>query len=114
MEQPWIDEASNMDPYIYRININADTATVKGLKAGDKVEVESYRGLKVEGTLQVRQGQHPQTLTIMGVAGHWAKGLPIARGKGVNFNSLISLKFSDCDPVSFNMEPCVRVKVTRV
>jgi molybdopterin-containing oxidoreductase family molybdopterin binding subunit len=113
-EQPWIDEASNMNPFTYFVNMNADTAAQKGLKAGDRVEIESWRGLKVQGVLQVRKGQHPQTLNIMGVAGHWAKGLPIAKGKGVNFNSLIELRFSDLDPICGTLDPLVKVKVTRI
>ncbi len=113
-EQPWIDEASAMNPFTYFINMNAETAARKGLKAGDRVEVESWRGLKVKGVLQVRKGQHPETLTIMGVAGHWAKGQPIARGKGVNFNSLIELRFGDLDPICATLDPLVKVKVTKV
>jgi anaerobic selenocysteine-containing dehydrogenase len=113
-EQPWLDEASKMDPYMYFINMNADTARQKGLKAGDKVEIESSRGNKIIGVLQVRKGQHPQTLTVMGCSGHWAKGQPIARGKGVNFNSLIELHWEESDPVTFSIEPCVKVKVARI
>ena len=113
-EQPWLDEASKMNPFTYFVNINADTAKQKGLKSGDRVEVESWRGLKVQGILQTRKGQHPQTLTVMGVSGHWAKGKPISRGKGVHFNSLISLQLSDCDPISFNIEPTVKVKVRKI
>jgi anaerobic selenocysteine-containing dehydrogenase len=113
-EQPWIDEASNMNPYTYFVNMNADTAAHKGLKARDRVEIESWRGLKVQGVLQVRKGQHPQTLAIMGVAGHWAKGLPVAKGKGVNFNSLIELRFSDFDPICATLDPLVKVKVKKI
>ena len=30
-----------------------------------------------------------QVVGIAGHFGHWASGMPIARGKGVNFNSLL-------------------------
>jgi anaerobic selenocysteine-containing dehydrogenase len=113
-EQPWLDEASKMNPYTYYINISAETAKKKGLKAGDKIEIESSRGNKVRGILQVRKGQHPQTITIMGCSGHWAKGQPIARGKGVNMNSLIEIHWEELDPVTFSLEPCVKVKVTKI
>jgi anaerobic selenocysteine-containing dehydrogenase len=103
-----------MNPFTYFVNMNADTAARKGLKPGDRVEVESWRGLKVRGVLQVRKGQHPETLTIMGTSGHWAKGQPIARGKGVNFNSLIEVRFSDLDPLCANLDPLVKVKVTKL
>ena len=103
-----------MNPYTYFITMNADTAAKQGIKAGDRIEVESWRGLKVRGTLQTRKGMHPETLGVMGVAGHWAKGLPIARGKGVNFNSLIENRFSDLDPLCATLDPLVKVKVTRI
>ena len=114
MEQPWLDEASRMNPYTYNITMSADMAQQKGLKEGDTIEVESDRGNKVRGVLQVRKGQHPQTVTIMGTAGHWAVGQPIARGKGVNFNSLMELWWSDLDPITFSLESLVKVKVTKV
>lgn len=113
-EQPWIDEVSKLDPFTYFINMNTATAKEKGLKQGDHVMVETWRGLKVHGVLQVRKAQHPETLTMMGVAGHWAKGQPVARGKGVNFNSLIQLRFSDLDPICATLDPLVKVKVTKI
>ncbi len=114
MEQPWLDEASKMSPYTYNITMSTDMAQQKGLKDGDTIEVESNRGNKVRGVLQLRKGQHPQTVAIMGTAGHWAAGQPIARGKGVNFNALMDFGLGDCDPLTFSLEPCVKVKVTKV
>jgi anaerobic selenocysteine-containing dehydrogenase len=113
-EQPWIDEVSRTNPFSYFVNINEATAKAKGLKAGDIVEIESWRGPKVKGVLQTRKGQHPETLTVMGVSGHWAKGQPIAKGKGVNFNSLIDFRFGDMDPISASTEVCVKVKVKKI
>ena len=51
MEQPWLDEASRMNPYTYNITMNTETASKKGLKDGDAVEVENAYGRKVAGTL---------------------------------------------------------------
>jgi anaerobic selenocysteine-containing dehydrogenase len=48
MEQPWLDEASRMNPYTYNIAMNADTAKRKGLKDGDTVVLESIAGRKVQ------------------------------------------------------------------
>lgn len=114
MEQPWLDELSKMNPYTYNITMNADIAKQKGLKDGDTVELESDKGNKVQGVLQSRKAQHPQTISIMGTAGHWAPGLPIARGKGVNFNSLMELRWDECCPICLSFETCVKVKVTKV
>jgi anaerobic selenocysteine-containing dehydrogenase len=113
-EQPWLDEASDMNPYTYTIILSADTAQRKGLKAGDTIEIESYKGNKVQGVLNVREGQHPQTVCFMSRGGHWASGLPIARGKGLGYQFLMDTRLSDCDPVVGHPEPCHKVKVTKV
>jgi len=108
-ERPWIVEASNMSPFTYFVNMNAETVAKKGLKPEDLMEVELWRGLKVRPVLQVRKGQHRETLAIMGTSGRWAKGQPIARGKAVNFNSLIELWFTDFDPTCAPLDHLVKV-----
>lgn len=113
-EQPWLDEVSSLDEYTYGIRISAETARRKGLKDGDQVEVTEYfGGRSITGRLAVSEGMRSDTLTIIAIAGHWAKGLPIARGKGSHFNSLITVAFGDCDPVSMNTEPCLKVRVRK-
>lgn len=113
-EQPWIDEVSMLDEKAYGIRISAETAKRKGLKDGDQVEVTEYFGGKsITGRLVVSEGMAPNVLTTIALAGHWAKGMPIAKGKGPHFNSLITVAFGDCDPVSMNTEPCVKVRVRK-
>ena len=114
METPWLDEVSAMNPYTYNVTMNADTAQKKGLKDGDLIEIESSYGHKVTGRLKARKGQHPETLAIMGTAGHWAKGQPIAKGKGTNFNLLMEARLEECDPVTLNLELCLKVKATKL
>ena len=114
METPWIDEVSAMNPYTYHVTMNADTGKRKGLKDGDVIEIESTYGNKVTGTLKLRKGQHPEVVGIMGTAGHWAKGQPIARGKGTNFNTLMEARLEECDPVTLNLELCLKVKVKKM
>jgi anaerobic selenocysteine-containing dehydrogenase len=94
--------------------MNINTALNKGLKEGDTIELESDKGNKVQGVLHLRKGQHPETVAIMGTAGHWAAGQPIARGKGVNFNSLMASRWTDCDPITLNLELTVKVRITRI
>ena len=79
----------------------------------DVIDIESSYGHKVNGVLKVKKGQHPQTMGIAATAGHWAKGQPIARGKGTNFNRLMEARFEHCDPITFNIETCVKVKVSK-
>ena len=114
MEQPWLDEASRMNPYTYNITMNSDTAKRKGLKDGDVIEVESTAGYKVSGTLKTMQGHHPQTMGIAACSGHWCRGMPIARGKGSNLNTLLEFNLKHVDPIVLTTEGCARVKVRKV
>ena len=114
MEQPWLDEASQMNPYTYNITMNATTGRQKGLKDGDVIEVESYQGRKVTGTVKMLEGHHPQTVGIAATAGHWAKGQPVARGKGTNFDNLLPMDHEHTDPISGNIETSVRVSVKKI
>jgi len=114
MEQPWLDEASRMNPYTYNITINVDTAKEKGIKDCDMIEIESVDGRKVRGSVKIMEGQHPQLVGIAACSGHWAKGMPIARGKGTNFDILLELDLQHCDPISLNLETAVRIRVSKV
>jgi len=114
MEQPWLDEASRMNPYTYTITMNVDTAKDKGIRDGDDIEVETYYDRKVQGTVKLMEGQHPAMVGIAACSGHWAKGQPIARGKGTNFDALLELDLKHVDPVGGNSETAVRVKVKKI
>ena len=57
---------------------------------------------------------HPEAVAVAGTFGSWAKGKPIARGKGIPFTFLLEQRFEKCDPLTLNIETCVRVKVNRV
>jgi molybdopterin-containing oxidoreductase family molybdopterin binding subunit len=113
-EIPWIDEASAMNPYTYNIAMNSNSAEEKGLKDGDAICIETRAGRKVTGRLKTMEGIHPKTIAIAGCSGHWANGLPIAKGKGTNFDVLLELDWKHIDPLSMNMETCVRAKVYKV
>ena len=113
MEQPWLDEVSKMSSFTYNITMNKDVGEHKGLRDKDEVEVESVYGHKVRGTLKLRRGQHPRTISLVS-AGHWAKGQPIAKGKGSSFTPLLETRFERCDPLTLNIETCVKVKVRKI
>lgn len=113
VEQPWLDEVSQMNPYTYNIAMHARTAQRKGLKDGDLVELESSAGRKVLGRLKLMEGIQEQTVSIAACSGHWAKGMPIARGKGTNFDILLELDLQHVDHLCLNMETAVRVKISK-
>jgi len=114
MEQPWLDEMSQLNPYTYNIAVNANYAEERGLEDGDVVELESMSGRKVRGSIKVMEGIQKQTVSIAACSGHWAKGMPIAQGKGVNFDTLLEIDLKHVDPISLNLETAARVKLKKV
>ncbi|MDP6509634.1 MAG: molybdopterin-dependent oxidoreductase [Dehalococcoidia bacterium] len=111
-ENPWLDEVSRLtEPYSYFISINTETARRKGIKDGDEVWVESADAGRVRGQVKVVEGVHPQVVGIAHNGGHWARGMPFAKGKGVFFNALLALDLKHTDMVSFTMDCDARVKV---
>ena len=113
-ENPWLDEAAQLDPFSYAIAMNADSGKKRGLKEGDWIWLEAESGRKVKGRVHLSQGMHPEGLAIGGCAGHWAEGMPIAKGKGVFFNDLLEVNAAHASPVNLNLDLCSKVKVTPV
>ncbi|MCX6013024.1 MAG: molybdopterin-dependent oxidoreductase [Chloroflexi bacterium] len=110
-ENIWLDEASRMNPWLYSIVINTDTAKKKGLKEGDIIVIESNYGRKTKGPVKLTETVHPRCVGIATTAGHWVKGQPIAYGKGVYFNELLELDLEHSDPVSLSLETSAKVKI---
>ena len=113
MENPWIDEMARIDPFSYRIAVNADTGRRKGLKDNDVIYVETATGRRVTGRVKLTEGIHPEGVGIAACAGHWSKHQPIAQGKGVFFNDLLEIDFAHTSPVNLNLDLCAKVKVGR-
>jgi molybdopterin-containing oxidoreductase family molybdopterin binding subunit len=111
-QNPWLTELAERNPYAYKILINSQTAARKGVRDGDEIWVESEAG-KVKGVAKVTECIHPEVIGIAGVFGSWARGKPVAKGKGVHFNSLLPLNMDRVDPISSGVDSCIRVKVSR-
>ncbi|MBW2028547.1 MAG: molybdopterin-dependent oxidoreductase [Deltaproteobacteria bacterium] len=114
MEQPWLNEASEMNPYTYNITMNADTGRKKGLADGDLIELESSTGGRASGTVKLMEGQHPRTVGIAACSGHWTRSMPIATGKGTHFDALMACDLDHVDPVSLNIETAAKVRVRKL
>ena len=112
MENAWLDEAAQLDPFSYTIAINADTGKAKGLRDGAMICVENEKGRKVRGRVKLTQAIHPEGLGIAACAGHWGDGMPKAKGKGVFFNELLELDWEHVSPINLNLDLCARVKVS--
>jgi len=52
--------------------------------------VESTAGRRVRGRARLTEGVHPEAVAIAENGGHWALGMPVARGEGVFFNALLT------------------------
>lgn len=106
---PYIDGAALLNPYTYSIAMNAETGRRKGIKDGDVICLENRFGDKVTGNVKLSQLVHPKVVAAVGL-GSWAKGKPIAIGKGVNPNALLRQDQHRFCPISGSAEPSARVK----
>jgi anaerobic selenocysteine-containing dehydrogenase len=106
---PFINEVALLNPYTYNVVMNADTGKKKGIKDGDAICLENRWGDKVTGNVKLSQLVHPGVVAAVGL-GSWAKGKPIAIGKGINPNALLRQDQHHFCPVSGAAEPTARVK----
>jgi anaerobic selenocysteine-containing dehydrogenase len=106
-----MDEVSRLCPYTYTITISPEAAEKKGLRDEDVVFLENKYGVKEKGVLKVMEGQHPKTLGIAGQGGLWAKGRPIAKGKGSSFCKLLPSNLRYFDPIAGNIETSTALKI---
>lgn len=111
MEIPWLDQASQANPYVYSVQLNAETGRKKGLKDGDRVWLESDTGGKTGGIIKLMQSIHPQVVAVNACAGHFSPNVPVATGKGTHFNVLLKMDKEHLDPVTFSIESGARLKI---
>ena len=98
---PWIREpVKAFDPYDYRILINTETARRKGLKDGDEVKVEAFWGGSTEGVVKVTELIHPRRSVSPAITASRAASATRSRGKGPDFNDLLSDREGEFDPIS--------------
>jgi len=109
-ENPFINEICERSGYAYSILMNAAVGKGKGIRDGDEVWLESPVR-KVRAKVKLTQCIHPQAVGIAGHFGHWSPGMPIARGKGVSFNSLLPTDLNHIDKISTALDHCVEVRV---
>ena len=116
MEDPYINEINEENPYGYTIEINAATAASKGLANGDKVRLVTTDGVAVEGVLATSEGVHAECIAVIG--GHWGSKsayMPIAKDKGVPIVHLIPGQTPDrMDHICSAFDQTIRVKIEKV
>jgi molybdopterin-containing oxidoreductase family molybdopterin binding subunit len=115
MQNPWINEATENDPYGYTIEINSATAKEKGFKSGDDVYLRAANGYEIKGRLVLVEGIHPECLSVGG--GCWGSQsdyLPNSKDKGAPVVNLLTVNDpSRYDNVSAAYDQCVRVKLVK-
>lgn len=110
-QNPWLNEVLSTNPYTYNLMMNTETAKNKGISDGDFIVLENPESDTVTGKVKLMKGIHQQTIGCCGHLGSWAKGKPLARGKGVNMNTLMRLTHKHLCPITLAPETCWRVKI---
>jgi anaerobic selenocysteine-containing dehydrogenase len=95
------------------IQINEQTGKKKGIADGDLIWVENPIGKRIKGRVKLVQGVHHEHVCIAGCHGHWAKGTPIAKGKGVFFDDLTESDLAHTDSLTQGSDTCAKVKIYR-
>ena len=84
--------------------------TARGIRDGEWVSVTS-RVSSVRGRVRLTEGIHPETVAVAGINGHWARGMPQARGRGIHFNTLIPFDLDNVDKLSSAFDSKAKVRV---
>ncbi|MGD0023078.1 MAG: molybdopterin-dependent oxidoreductase [Xanthobacteraceae bacterium] len=108
-ENPWLDELCERTN-AYNILLNEAVGKAKGIRDGDTVWLESPVR-KVQATVKLTQCIHPQAVGVGGHFGHSSPGMPVARGKGINFNALLPTDLEHIDKISTALDHCVQVRI---
>ncbi|BAK44014.1 molybdopterin-dependent oxidoreductase [Eggerthella sp. YY7918] len=116
VENPWINELNERNPFGYAIEMNAGSAREKGLETGSAVRLVNKDGVSVEGVIVTSECIHPECVSVIG--GHWgskSEFLPCAKDKGVPIATLVS----GWDPERMDytcaaFDQCIRVKVEKM
>ena len=111
MENPWLNELSELDPWTYYVVINAGEGKRRSIRDGDLIWIESIDGYKIKGRVRLTEGIHPEALGIANNCGHWAEGLPIAKGKGARVCELQPIDLEHTDMPTNNLDLCQKVRI---
>jgi anaerobic selenocysteine-containing dehydrogenase len=112
-QNPWVDAMSKSNPYTYQWVMHEEMAAKKGIAEGDWICVENLVGDKVMGQVKLTKLIHPNVIGGVGLGG-WARGRPIARGKGVRFNTLLRSSHKRICAITSSFESGARVKAYKI
>lgn len=116
VENGYLNELNEEDPYGYTLEINAATAASKGISDGDHIRLVAMDGKNVEGIAALSEAIHPECIAALG--GHYgttSQYLPLAKGKGTPIVDLIAgFDQSRYDHTCAGLDQCIRVKVEKL
>lgn len=111
----WLMELTeDQDPYALNVMMNALTAAKRGLKDGDRIEITSFTGGKVEGAVRTTQMIHPDVLGIAGAYGPKSRNMNPAVKKGIAFVDLLKLSEEYLNPLKISLDRDTKVKIRRL
>lgn len=113
LQNPYISELAERDPFSLNITMNVETARKKGVRDGDVISLENEWGDSVSGQVKLTHLIHPQVIAMTGL-GSWAKGSRLARSKGVNPNTLLRIDQNYVCPITGTLEITARSKVSHI
>lgn len=115
VENPWLNELNERNPFGYAVEMNAASAAEKGLSTGDAIVLSNKEGVSVEGVVVTSECIHPECVSVIG--GHWgskSEFLPCAKGKGTPIATLVSGWDPDrMDYTCAAFDQCIRVKIEK-
>ena len=109
-ENPWLEEVSTFDPYLHVVCLNPKTAEARGMEDGDEIWVESQFG-KIKGQVKKTHVLHPDAVGIAGLFGHVSKSMAPSARKGLHFNTLMSPRVADIDPLGGGFDGAPQLKI---
>lgn len=111
----WLMELTeDQDPYALNVMINAQTAKVRGLKDGDRIEIESSMGGKIEGNVKTTHLIHETVLGIAGAYGIQSSNFNPEAKRGPAFGDLLKLSEEVFNPLKINLDRDIKVKIRKV
>jgi anaerobic selenocysteine-containing dehydrogenase len=115
LENAWIKELRDGDPYETYVMVNTETARKKGLENEDRVWIESRYG-RTRGKVRVSELIHPEVLGIPGnYGGRSTPYLNPVNSEGAWFNALLtSDEKHGLDPITAGIEIAPRVRIYRL
>ncbi len=90
--------------HIESVLINPITAEKLGVRDGDQIEIETWKGRKRNGVVEISERIHPE---VLGTSQHELV-------KGVDFNYLVTLDEDTLDFTSGAIDACLLVKIKKV